>query len=350
MSTCWRWLRRAATSSTATDSSPARTRVRGSPLTIVFESARSFWLNVSSAASTTARKRTKPASAGLTSSNVIRLRPAISSTGFVWTSVPLANSRTVAVWATVERTSTTTGTVSPSRAVEGVVRRSTRTSSTSPSPIRRVSIRTPREAARAASDWPSPVVSLPSESRTIRFCASSGKSAAARRSAAPMSVAERTGVEASRSISVSSAGSRSTSAPLPNATIPATSPSGRSVERLAQEGERVLAARVADRIGEVDDEDRRQPVDRQDELEAGEGEDERREQQRPDDEGHPPPPRAHPPPRPDMEPDRQQQGRDQQEQRERRVERDAHQALPSGAFRPNRAPRPRRRRISASRW
>ena len=52
------------------------------------------------------------------------------------------------------------------------------TSSTSPSPIRRVSIRTPRDAASAASDWPSPVVSLPSDSRTIRFCASSGKSAA----------------------------------------------------------------------------------------------------------------------------------------------------------------------------
>ncbi len=121
-------------------------------------------------------------------------------------------------------------------------------------------------------------------------------------------------------------------------------------ERLAQEGERVLAARVADRIGEVDDEDRRQPVDRQDQLETGEGEDERRQQERPDDEGGPPSARAHPPSRPDMEPDRQQQGRDQQEQRERRVERDAHQALPSGAFRLNRAPRSRRRRVSESRW
>ena len=183
-----------------------------------------------------------------------------------------------------------------------------RTSSTSPSPIRRVSIRTPREAASAASAWPSPVVSLPSDSRTIRFWASSGKSAAARRRAAPMSVADLTGVEASRSISVSSAGSRSTSASLPNATIPATSPSGRSVERLAQEGERVLAARVADRIGEVDDEDGREPVDRQDQLEAGEREDERRQQERPDDERRPPSPRAHPPPRPDVEPDRSAAG------------------------------------------
>ena len=47
-------------------SSPDTTRIRGSPLTIVFESARSFWLNVFWAASTTARKRTKPASSGLT--------------------------------------------------------------------------------------------------------------------------------------------------------------------------------------------------------------------------------------------------------------------------------------------
>ena len=48
---------------------------------------------------------------------------------------------------------------------------------------------------------PDPVVSLPSDRSTIRFWASSGKSAAARRSAAPMSVADRTGVEAIRSIS-----------------------------------------------------------------------------------------------------------------------------------------------------
>ena len=54
-----------STSSAATASSPDTTRIRGSPWTIVFESARSFWLNVFRAASTTARNRTKPASCGL---------------------------------------------------------------------------------------------------------------------------------------------------------------------------------------------------------------------------------------------------------------------------------------------
>ena len=350
MSTCWRWLRRAATSSTATESSPASTRVRGSPLTIVFESARSFSLNVSSAASTTARKRTNPASTGLTSSNVIRLRPAISSTGFVWTSVPLANSRTVAVWATVERISTTTGTVSPRRAVEGVVSRSMRTSSTSPRPIRRVSMRTPREAARAASDWPSPVVSLPSDSRTIRFCASSGKSAAARRRAAPMSVAERTGAEASRSISVNSPGSRSTSASLPNATIPATSPSGRSVSvsrrkarassrpALPTESERSTTKTVASRsTGRTS----WKPARAKTSAASRSDRTTRAARRRPE------PIRRRAPRWSPIVSSRAGISRSSasgasNEMPIRRV--------PSGAFRPNRAPRPRRSRISASRW
>ena len=115
---------------------------------------------------------------------------------------------------------------SPRRVVDGLDARSTSTSSLAPSPICRVSMRTPRVAERAASAWPDPVVSLPSESRTIRFCASSGNSAVASRSAPPMSLAERTGAEAIRSISARSLGRRSTSASLPNATMPATSPSG----------------------------------------------------------------------------------------------------------------------------
>ena len=268
-------------------SSPARTSVRGSPLTIVFESARSFSLNVSRAASTTARKRVE---AGLGRLDVerdpcdagdqldrLRLRPAS----------PSANRRTVAVWATVERTSATTGTDSPSRAVDGVVSRSMRTSSTSPRPIRRVSIRTPRDAARAASAWPSPVVSLPSDSRTIRFCASSGKSAVASRRAAPMSVADVTGADASRSISVELGREALDQCALAERDDPRHVAVGAFLERLAQEREGVLAPGVADRIGQVDDEDRRQPVDRQDQLEPGQGEDERRQQQRPDDEGRP---------------------------------------------------------------
>ena len=59
-STVWCSTLSAATSSFATFSSPARTRTRGSPLTIVSESARLFWLNVSRPASTTARNVWKP--------------------------------------------------------------------------------------------------------------------------------------------------------------------------------------------------------------------------------------------------------------------------------------------------
>ncbi len=114
---------------------------------------------------------------------------------------------------------------SPSRAVDGETSRSTSASSRPPRPTSRVSTWIPRAAARAASLCPDPVVSLPSESSTIRFWASSGNSAVASRSAAPMSVADFTGVDAIRSISPSSEGSRSTSASPPNATIPATSSS-----------------------------------------------------------------------------------------------------------------------------
>ena len=84
----------------------------------------------------------------------------------------------------------------------------------------------PRVAARAASCWPRPVVSLPSEMSTMRFCISSGNRAAASRRAPPMSVAAVTGVDRIRSIWRSSSGRRSTRASLPNATTPAVSPSG----------------------------------------------------------------------------------------------------------------------------
>ena len=170
----------------------------------------------------------KPASLGLMS-NVTRVMPASSLTGCEATSAPSANRKTTACWATDERISATASIDSPRRAVDGVVRRSTRTSSASPRPIWRVSISTPRLAARAPSAWPDPVVSLPSLSSTIRFCASSGKSAVARRRAAPMSVADLTGADAMRSMSSSSDGSRSTRASLPNATMPATSPGGFSL-------------------------------------------------------------------------------------------------------------------------
>ena len=57
---------------------------------------------------------------------------------------------------------------------------------------------------------------------------------------------------------------------------------GHHLERLAQECEGVLAAARADAVGQVDDEDGGQAIDRQHELEAGEGEHERRQQDRPD--------------------------------------------------------------------
>ena len=53
-------LERGRPARAATSSSPLTTSTLGSPLTIVFASARSFWLNVSRAASTTIRKRRKP--------------------------------------------------------------------------------------------------------------------------------------------------------------------------------------------------------------------------------------------------------------------------------------------------
>ena len=49
---------------------------------------------------------------------------------------------------------------------------------------------------------------------------------------------------------------------------------GDDVQRLAQERQRILATGVADRVGQVDDEDGGQPIDRQDEAEPGQREDE----------------------------------------------------------------------------
>ena len=116
------------------------------------------------------------------------------------------------------------------------------------------------------------------------------------------------------------------------------------------EGERVVLADVPDRIGQVHDEDGRDPIHRQDELEPGESQDQGGEQQRANGQGHPASSDAHAPPRADVQRDRQDEGRDQEEERERRVERDAHHVLPSAGVRPKRAASVRRRRMTASRW
>ena len=249
-------------------------------------------------------------------------------------SSPLTNSRTVAGWATDERISATASTESPRFEVDGVVSRSTRTSSDAPSPISRVSIRMSRVAASAASDWPPPVVSLPSDSRTMRFWASSGNSAVARRRAAPMSVAERTGVDASRSISREVRWQALDERLLAERDDAGHVPVRDDVEGLAQERERVLAAVVPDRVREVHDEHRREPVDRQDDPEPGQGEHERDQERGPHARARtrrrPAPSRRRAPRYSD---DRQAERRDQQEQRERRLEAEAHQAVPPASRR-----------------
>ncbi len=81
---------------------------------------------------------------------------------------------------------------------------------------------------------------------------------------------------------------------------------------------------VADRVGQVDDEDGRQAVDGQDELETGQGADQAGQQQRPDDERGPPPRRAEPPAGGQVEGEGDGQSRRQEQQRERGGEGDAH--------------------------
>ena len=162
-----------------------------------------------------------------------------------------------------------------------------------------------------------------------------------------------TGVEAIRSISASSAGSRSTSASPPNATIPATSSSCFAARRLAHVRERLLAPGRAHGVGQVDDEDDGQPVDRQDELEPGEREHERRRAAATrTSERRPPPPDAEPPPRRRGAARRRPRaGPAGAAARAGASKRDAHQApLPAGRV-PRRAAarRARRRRASVSR-
>ena len=229
VSTCWRSVLSAATSSAATSSSPARTsdprlalddRVRVGPVVLAERVARRPRRRPGTCGS--------PASVGLTS-NVTRCRagrrgrPAASAT-----SAPSANRRTVAGLGDGRADRRPIASIdSPSRAVDGVVSRSTRTSSTPPSPIApRLDLDPAGRRERRLGLARRRSCRCRRERRTIRFWASSGKSAEASRSAAPMSVARldrRRGdpVDLARAPT----GSRSTSASLPNATIPATSPS-----------------------------------------------------------------------------------------------------------------------------
>ena len=128
-----------------------------------------------------------------------------------------------------------------------------------------------------------------------------------------MSVADLTGVDAMRSISASSEGSRSTSASPPNATMPGDVLVRLGGERLAHVRERVLAALRPDRVGQVDDEHDREPVDREHELEPGEREHERGQQPDPDRERRAPPARAEAPARREVEHDDERDERREQE-------------------------------------
>ena len=111
-----------------------------------------------------------------------------------------------------------------------------------------------------------------------------------------------------------------------------------TVERLAQEGQRVLPTGIADRVGQVDDEDRRQPIDRQDEPEPGQGEDERRQQHRPNDERDPPATGPDPPARAQVQADRDRPAAGiSRSSASGASKADAHQAARLGAAPPRRA-------------
>ena len=338
----------AATSSAATFSSPRRTRIRGSPLTIVFESARLFWLNVSWAASTTTRKVWRPASVGLTW-NVTRLTPTTRSRRLVSISAPSANRRTVAGWATVERISAVASMTSPIRAVAG----------------RRQALDEHLVATLEADD---PGLDLDAARRGeggLHLARARGVVAVGEEDDPLLRVVgEERGREAERGADVRGAPDWRRPHPVDflevgrqalDERLLAERDDARDVvlrhllEAVADELERLLAAALAHRVGEVEHEDRRQPVDRQDELEPREREDERREEDRPDEQCRPAPAGPQPAAGAEVEQEREQQRRRQQEQRQRGVEGEAHHAPPAGR-RPSRAPISRQIRMTASRW
>ena len=288
VSTFWRSASRAATSCAATSSSPLTTSTRGSPLTIVLASARSFWLNVSRAASTTTRNRRNPGSAGV-NVNDSRFGPASSVTGSDFASSPLTNRRAVAGWATVEVMSAVTWTDSPRRAVDGA-----------PQPL--------DEHLVAAAEAHQPRLDLDAAGRRERRLAlpRARRVVAVREQHDPLLrvVREQRRGEAERGADVGRRchrGGRDAvdlrelrREPLHEG-VAAERDDPRNVlvllglERLADVGERLLAALGADGVREVHDEHDREPVDRQHELEAGKGEHERGQQPDPQRERHAPP-------------------------------------------------------------
>ena len=316
---------------------------------MVFESARSFWPNVSRAASTTARNVWKPASAGLTS-NVTRVTPTARSTGWVAASAPSTNSRTVAVWATFERISATAGTdlaeTCGGRRRQSLDDHLVHVAEPDAAGLDAHAARRRQGGLRLAVAGR--VVAVGEQHDPLLCVVGEERRREPERTA---DVGRRPDRCRGEAVDVDQLrGQPFDEGLLAERHDPRDVALRSLLEGLPQEGQRVLPSRVPDRVGEVHDEDRREPVDRQDELEAGEREDERGEEQRAHDEGEPAPAGAHPSARPEVQPDREDDGRDEQQERERGIECDPHQAFPSVACRPNLAPIPRRNRMSVSRW
>jgi hypothetical protein len=109
---------------------------------------------------------------------------------------------------------------------------------------------------------------------------------------------------------------------LPNATTPASSPGGMTA-RLSRTKARHLAR--VDAVREIDDEDRRQAIDGQHELESGQGEDEPGQQPSANGERRPMTANAGPPPGRDRRDHGREEERHQEQEPRRALEADAHQ-------------------------
>jgi hypothetical protein len=244
---------------------------------MVCESPRLFWLKVSCSASTTARKVWKPAS-------LARVRED-DTVGACGEARPLAaDLLAVAEEPHAPRLGDGRGDrhldldqSSPTRAVAGECSRWTMTSSAAPRPTTNVSIWMPRAAASAASDWPRPVVSLPS--LTARSASGCRRGRARRPGGAPADVGRRARAptRCGRCPPARTAGvrrglrHRRRRRPPDRRPIAIPAPRARRPARLAAGGRRCR---------QVDDEDGRQPIDGRDDLQPGEGQHERGQDRR----------------------------------------------------------------------
>ena len=212
----------------------------------------------------------KPASVGLMS-NVTRVMPASSLTGCEATSVPSANRKTVAGWATDERISATASTDSPSRAVDGVVEPlDDDLVGVAEADLARLDLDAPARGECALGlAGPGRVVAVAQQHDPLLGVVREERRRQPQRRADVGRGLDRRRRDA---VDVLELGRQ----PLDERVL-AERDDARDVarrlllERLAQERQRRRAARVADGVREVDHEDRREPIDRQDQLEPGDG-------------------------------------------------------------------------------